>query len=573
MHETKKQFVGWVSGASVLLFYCWLLFIRSTLGVFQNTHGFDPLAMINVLFPSFWFILLGYVSLGLLTIYFRLDRKFLHLLLLCGFALILYMTPFLLSGFSWSPDSLFHGGIAAYMPEILGGESLPLSGYATSYPLSFIATFLVEAGTGLTIFQYSLYVYPVISIIAFTLLAYSFISRLLGSSKAFVSMLIALPALHFFEPHVSPFSFGTLLILASLITLTSGSQKMRILFFFSILAMVLTHPVSPISLGIFLVSALLIRFIGRPFTGRSEQDSNLVSNISWRLMFVLGIVWVLWTLNWATTHYASVNYAISKIVSLEFLQDIRLIAEFTGSGFIYNDIQLLSLFIYAIFAIFDLTVFLFNVRKLRSDTQDSHVILQLFFSFSSILFAVFGYLLFLGTGEHVLLGRGLLFFILNSAIAFTIQHYQNTPTNFQKVKLFLIFTLILFLCITFPLNSYSKEAYNTHTPTSGAGLHFIGTNLDLSTQSISMAADRQLASYIDLNNGLILSSYPPNLTQVAPSYIALRINSYFLISMRYDFNFENNSFVQLRNTLEANPTYNKIYTNSLFDIFAHNVKE
>lgn len=290
-------------------------------------------------------------------------------------------------------------------------------------------------------------------------------------------------------------------------------------------------------------------------------------------MFVLGIVWVLWTLNWATTHYASVNYAISKIVSLEFLQDIRLIAEFTGSGFIYNDIQLLSLFIYAIFAIFDLTVFLFNVRKLRSDTQDSHVILQLFFSFSSILFAVFGYLLFLGTGEHVLLGRGLLFFILNSAIAFTIQHYQNTPTNFQKVKLFLIFTLILFLCITFPLNSYSKEAYNTHTPTSGAGLHFIGTNLDLSTQSISMAADRQLASYIDLNNGLILSSYPPNLTQVAPSYIALRINSYFLISMRYDFNFENNSFVQLRNTLEANPTYNKIYTNSLFDIFAHNVKE
>jgi hypothetical protein len=461
------------------------------------------------------------------------------------------------------------------MPEILAGETLPLSGYAASYPLSFLDTFLVEEITGLNIFQYSLYVYPFISIVAFTFLAYIFVSRLLGSPKAFVSLLIALPALHFIEPHVSPFSTGTILILTSLITLTSESRKMRFLFFFSILAVVLIHPVSPLSLGIFLASALVIRFLERLLSRRSTQYfKGLVSNISWELIFFLGIFWLIWTLNWAATKYASVNSAIAKIITLEFLQDIRLVTEFTGSGgFIYGNIQLLSLLIYGIFGIFDLAVFLLNFLKLRSEKKDRDVVLQLFFSFSSLVFAVYAYLLFLGTGEHVLLGRGLLFFILNSSIAFTIQIYQNNYKILKKLKTSMIFMLIVLLFVTFPINSYSKEAYNTHTPTSGAGLGFIGNNLDLSNSSISMAADRQLASYVDLNEGLMLSRYPPNITDIAPDYVALRVNSYFLISMRYDLSFQNNSFTQLRETLEANSTYNKIYTNSMFDIYAKNTDD
>jgi len=136
------------------------------------------------------------------------------------------------------------------------------------------------------------------------------------------------------------------------------------------------------------------------------------------------------------------------------------------------------------------------------------------------------------------------------------------------LKQLALFTLLTFLFITFPVNSYSKEAYNTHTPTSEAGLHFIATTLDLSTHSISMAASRQLASYVDLTQGLLLAPYPPPLPQTTPDYIALRINSYFLISMRYDLNFHNNTFTQLRENLEVNSMYNKIYTNSLFDLYA-----
>lgn len=526
--------------------------------------------MITTLYPWFWLLLGGYGVVCFLTVYFRLDRPWLHQVLLCELALILFWTPFLLSGFSWSPDSLYHGGIARYIPDILGGARLLFSSYAASYPLSFITTYLVEAVTGLTIFQYSLYVYPFLSILAFTVLAYRLVSRLLGSSKALVALLLALPALHFLEPHVSPYSFGTLLVLIALIALTSPSRKMRGLFFLTSLALVVTHPISPLSLGIYLGTGLIIGFLERRWARSREQDAiRIVPQMSWGLLLLLGIAWLIWTLYWAALQYGAVNNAITKILSLRFLQDLQLASEFTGGGFIYGPIQLLSLVIYGLVGLFDLAVFLTNLYQLRTGRPDRNCILKLFFTFSSILFAGYSYLLFLGTGEHVLLGRGLLFFIINSSIAFTLQLYTDHQQVLTPIKLGALFGLILFLFITFPVASYSKEAYNTHTPTSGAGLAFIDTHLDLSRHSLSMAAYRQLAAYSDLTQELLLSPFPPNITDVAPDYIGLRINSYFLIAMRYDLNFYTNNYTQLRDTLEATSTYSLIYTNDLFDIYAH----
>lgn len=555
---------------SGILFCLWLLFIQSIRGTFQDAHGVDPLAMITTLYPVFWLLLGGYVALGFLTVYYQLTDRFLHQLLLCELALLLFWTPFLLSGFSWSPDSLYHGGIASYLPDIFGGAQLPFSSYAASYPLSFLTTYLVEAVTGLTIFQYSLYVYPFLSILAFTLLAYHLVARLLGSTQAMVALLLTLPALHFLEPHVSPYSLGTILVLIALIALTSTSRKMRALFFLSSIALVVTHPISPLSLGIYLGTGLIIGFLERHWArSRGSTSTSIVSNTSWGLTFLLGIVWLLWTLYWAAIKYGAVNNAVAKIISLRFLQDITSATEFTGRGFIYGDIQLLSLVIYGLVGIFDLAVFLINLRNLRAAHPGRHCILKLFLTLSSILFAGYSYVLFLGTGEHVLLGRGLLFFIVNSSIAFTLQLYSNHQNLVPPVKLGALFALILFLCFTFPIAAYSKEAYNTHTPTSGAGLAFIGTHLDLSRHSLSMGADRQLAAYSDLTHGLLLAPYPPNITEIAPSYIALRINSYFLLSMRYDLNFNTNNYTQLRDTLAASSMYSKVYTNALFDIYAN----
>jgi hypothetical protein len=546
------------------------MYLANIRGAFQDAHGTDPLAMITALNPVFWLILAGYVGLGTLILYFRVHARSLHVVFLCEIALILFWTPFLLSGFSWSPDSLFHGGIAAYLPDILGGATLPFSSYAASYPFSFLTTYVVQALTGLSLLPYSLYIYPCVFIVIFTTLAYIFVTRLIGVSNAFVSLLVALPALHFLEPHVSPYSLGTLFILTALIALTSTSRRMRGLFFLSAFLAVVTHPISPLSLGIFLLSGLFINFIHHRWT-RPQQVSTSVwlSNMSGAPVVVLGIFWMIWTLNWAATKYVSVDYAISKILSLNFLQDLSLAAQFTGGGFIYQTIQYLSLGIYGIVGLFDLIVFLSNLRQLRRPTQDRYLLLKLFFSLSSILFAGYAYLLFLGTGEHVLLGRGLLFFIINSAIAFTLQLVHNPPTLIAPSRLILVGGLILLLFTTFPVAAYSKEAYNTHTPTSGAGLAFIGSHLDVSRYSLSMGADRQLAAYSNLSNGLLLAPYLPNMTEISPDYIALRSNSYFLLSMRYDLSFHDNRFTRLRDTLETTVPYSKVYTNALFDIYAN----
>jgi hypothetical protein len=111
--------------------------------------------------------------------------------------------------------------------------------------------------------------------------------------------------------------------------------------------------------------------------------------------------------------------------------------------------------------LFDLAVFFITLRNLRAHRTDPYQTLTLFVTLSSILFAGYSYLLFLATGEHVLLGRGFLFFTVNSAIAFTLQLYHNRQYLVSTVRLGTLITLLLFLFIPFPIAAYSKEAYNT----------------------------------------------------------------------------------------------------------------
>jgi hypothetical protein len=82
-----------------------------------------------------------------------------------------------------------------------------------------------------------------------------------------------------------------------------------------------------------------------------------------------------------------------------------------------------------------------------------------------------------------------------------------------------------------------------------------------------MSSDQQLASYVNLSKNLKLSSFPPKINDVTPEFIVLRINSYYLYSMRYDMSFHNNTFTRLREILEGSPSYNRIYSNSKFEIY------
>ena len=251
----KRQ--GIIASVSVVLFSLWIFAALAKKAEFQNLAGTDPLAMIDVLFPFFWAILLAFVAVCFVTFLHASDNRLLHILLLSEFSLMLFFTPFLLSGFSWSPDSLWHAGVADYMPEIFSGSgsNLVLAQYAGAYPFSFLTTYFARDWLGIGLIDYTLYVYPVAIIVITTFLAYFFATRVFNPKTALLAMLLSLPALHYFEPHVSPFSLGTLVVFSFFVLLTFKSRLALGLSFLSIFVLILTHPISPIVVGVYVFAA------------------------------------------------------------------------------------------------------------------------------------------------------------------------------------------------------------------------------------------------------------------------------------------------------------------------------
>jgi hypothetical protein len=551
---------------------------------FQNIAHIDSLGMIDSLFPNFWILLLAFALLCIATLRLEPDARWLHVVLLSQLSLFLFYTPFALSGFSWSPDSLWHGGIATYMPEILSGVNPALSNYARSYPFSYLTTFTVEQVSGLNVFSYTLYVYPFFASITVTVLFYVLAVRLLGSRAAFLSMLFTLPTLHFIEPHVSPFSAGTILILSSLVLLTVDRAIAKMFVFLLMLVMTLTHPISPLTFGIFLVAIVFVyefskRFVPvlLPYTTKLRS----VFSVSYSTILFLGVIWFAWSTFWAMSIYKSVGYTILKVLTLSFFSEAGYISRWTGGGgFFYSGIYLLNQGVYAIFLVFAFVSLFFELSRLKFRRNSAKELLEadetttalsfkrVVLGFSAILYAGFSYMLFFASGEHTLLGRGLIFFAFTAATCMaTYFIVQNQRKVKLQAKWFAAMALIFLLFISFPIVSYSKEAYNTYTPSSERGLSFIVSHIDLSNKSISMSADQQLAAYANLTKGVIIAQYLPKLENFKPDVIVLRRTSFFVMALRYDLSFENNRFVQFKANITKNTGYDYVYSNPEFDIY------
>ena len=566
-------------------FLAWLVLILNLRVIYVNISGLAPLGMVNLLFPYFWIILVGFITICFFTLKQRDSPRWLHVLLLAQLSLMLYYTPFLLGGFSWSPDSLWHGGVADYMPSILSGSKFSLTEYAQSYPLSFLITYGVESLFSLDVVMYTLYIFPPICIVLISTLAYFFASRTFNKRTAFLAMLLALPALHYIEPHVSPFAMGTVLLLASLVLLTYKGAKATVSSLLLIVAVTLTHPISPIFLGIYLSVALLVSLLSRVNSVKLYTGSffaNLFLNIKPKvspirrkafrltiLLLFLCALWFYWTIYQASPNYVGVEAPVSNVLDLTFLTNLMHVFEWTasGQGFIYPQISQLSLFVYAIFLVSTITIFmvnLFNFLRRRGRVEQSIPTL-LTLTLTAIGSGVMSYLLFSSSGERFLLGRGLIFFLLMGSICIAT-YLTGTTIKKSNLKTAIAFIFVIFLVCTFPIISYSKEAYNTFTPSAESGLIFLSQNIDLSQKTLSMTGDQQLASYANLSKGLNLVGFPPNLSQ-PPGIIVLRVNSYYLLAMRYDLSLTQNTYTELCANLTENQLYDKVYSNAKFEIY------
>jgi hypothetical protein len=566
-----------IAFSSFALFTSWIFLILSSRSAYYSLIPHDPLAMINVLFPFYWIIVLLFVLICFFVSIKKSHSLWLHIFLLAQLSLMLYYTPFLLGGFSWSVDSLWHGGVARYMPSILSGVTLPLTDYAQSYPLSYLITYATQQIFSLDIVTYTLYIFPPICIVLISSLAYFFSSRITNYKTAFMAMIIALPSFHYIEPHVSPFASGTVITIAALILLTYKSFKALSLSFFLIIILTLTHPISPIFLALYLASILIVYFlfnikkrtISSFFVYHFDTNSKnivLIKHTVLSLSFLLAI-WFYWTIFQAAPRYHGIDMPLSKFFNLNFLSNLLDTFQWTagGQGFIYSEISQLSLIIYGIFLMSTSSILFFDFLALligKKRIQASPLRLRL--TFTALGSVILGYLLFATSGERFLLGRGLIFFLFMGSICMATI-FVNAKFKKMKIILFLIF--ILFLFTTFPVISYSKEAYNTYTPSAEAGLVFLSNNIDLSKQTLSMTGDRQLAAYADLTEGLKLKDFPPLLNLQQPEIIVLRLNAYYVFSMRYDFSYTNNSYIMLQNNLTQNENYNKVYSNGNFESY------
>jgi hypothetical protein len=715
-----------VASLSVLLFSFWVFLIINDAPRFQEAVGTDSLAMIDVLFPYFWVVLLAFVGICFSSFSITDCPRWLYMLLIAQLSLMLFSTPFLLSGFSWSPDSLWHGGIARYLPQILSGSEIQLSQYAASYPFSFLTTYFATEIVGINIVTYTLYIYPLVACVLIGVLSYFFAARVFGNKVGFLAMLFTLPVWHYVEPHVSPFSLGTILVLLTFVLLT---YKSRLAFGLSLVTLVivtLTHPISPISLGGYVFAYFFVGF----FLKRSQGESLVSSRrSSFFILIFLGVLWFFWTLNFSMSSYQGVRNAVLSVFNLDFLNRVSSVSQFAvgGQGFIYSEIHILSLVIYGFFlVVISFPLFEYLIHRLvgsktmklwvRSSDETEHgfistetlskifralwfgvsfisviwflywifyevfvwnktlsqvqpsnyfglisftslIILSailwkrgisekvkaLFFgvsfisviwfsywifydvfvwnktlsqvqpsnyfglisftsliilgailwkrgisekaktvymqlsstfndkialSFASLISAIFGVVLFLSSGERFLLGRGLLYFLLFGSMVFATFFVKSGHFGGKKRKVVAL-SLVVFLFCSFPVISYSKEAYNSFTPSAEAGLTFLSSDIDLSKNSLSMGGDQQLASYIDLTKGFDPLHFPPNLTYESPDVIVMRINTYYVISMRYALSFTNNSYVNLEEELEMSSNYNKIYSNGRFEIYTN----
>jgi len=274
--------------------------------------------------------------------------------------------------------------------------------------------------------------------------------------------------------------------------------------------------------------------------------------------------------------YNTLEYAITDIATLRFLDRLLYVSEWTagGQGFLYPEIHQLNLEIYVVFLLFVSALLFSDLSHGKSAwrknvIKESRVYKRIALALSSIAYAAFGYMLFLSTNQRFLLGRGLIFYIFTGSMCISMYLVQQSHRH-NKFKESITFIFLLFLLFSYPIISYSKEAYNTFTPSSGYGLTFIASNVDLSRKSVSMGNDQQLAAYVNVSEGVLIGKYPPILNETSADFIVLRINIFFVRAMRIDLSFEDNEYIRQQDSLREDVGHNKIYCSPTFKVYSSN---
>ena len=571
-----------VLALSLIIFglYCWSMYIAFPL--YSATSNTNPFAMIESLPLQYYFALILLVLLCFACVFYNVKEKYIHIALLVQLALILWFTPFYLSGFSYINDSLMHVGVSHNIPEVLRGtSSIEAITYGDEYPISFIYNYMLMSMSGIDSFIYSRIVYPVFASIALVFLWYVFFSRFFDSKVAFLSVVIAALSLGSVpQVYVSPNSLATIILLTVLtLLLTQRDIKSTMLGFLLSFILILTHAVSPVILVLFLLALQTCTFITR-----SRKSYSLAYGT-----FALIIGWFAWTFYHCSKTAVLVASAIYKVFTLKFSNEFgEIVSRLTSTTHsIFPAINIATKALYygvIVIAVIFVCLSLINIntqtgirRFLTKFLTRIHFQEFLFLALAFLFFSFSFILAFSGIGGWGFYVRSYFFFIftISAYIAFNFLNGKSRLARLRKcIKIAVVFWFS-FAALIYPFVSYAVASYSSYPPSEGRGLEFLSSHATLNQKSISMYLPVHLLSYVSPETEFV--SHPFNMSDLMSSIgnpisdiIVFRRSMYFNIVLEYDFNLSDNSYARVINKIDNRSCVNKVYSNPSFEIYVSN---
>ena len=598
--------------ATVIAGIIYLVSLKLAYPVFQETRLLNPLAELHSLFPLHW-IAIGIISLaGLACFIYRVENRGVHLLLLLLLAVMLWYTPNHLAEYAHLPDGPRDLGVSLQISGILRGDVFPCAEYAAGYPLSYVLSYVLTNTMGLdslTLIQF----FPLISILLYTLLCYTFTSRLFNSPTAFFTTLLAIMGMHYTIFVFGAHAIGVLLLLSALVMLWRKDIISRSLTFLFIIATIICHPISPIILGMFLAAALVVGLI------RQRINTQVVVLLMLVVCMVGWFIWPSLSLVSARTPQSIPAVGLGNIqdtgipvttgVPVEgipaetekpariketeadteefqgwvedmqrkiFPGEFQITPQFlVGKAFIYEGIYNVNkaiYYLYALLAAAGVGYILYRTRRQcnrwrvflsqRGGLSDS----ELFLVISIPMLLVF--IILLAESQHVLIERGLTFAVLVLAglIASTAARIYQVAAQFtRKLFSYLLVVIVLFLSLSFPVVAYSIDAYSSFPVSEESALKFMAAYVPLDTMNLATNSQGQISLYRHdiASSGGLDTSWSIKLGDV----LAFRRTGYYYASLRHDLSFEDNWFTRYLSIVEGSNEFGIIYFNPTTSIF------
>ncbi len=541
---------------------------------FNNTRLIDPLAEVNSLFPLYYVAIGLTAALCVACVFMRVNNKYLHMLLVWMLAMMLWFTPYYLAGFVRLPDGPWHVGVGLQISEVMNGATVTFSEYAWSFPGSFFYHPVFLSVLGIEATGYIALLFPFVWISLFVLLWYVVVARLFDGRVAFLSLLIAIPGLHYIQSHPSPHTLAALLMLSALLLALTRSSAAKILAIAMVVVIIVSHPTTPLLLAIFLAAALVTNMVYFRRLGRTEVALG-------GILLLCFVGWCLWMSYYHTVPTGAVIegelvHGVAVPTSVGVSQQYL-----TETAFVFAGVYHLNRAIYYLYAILALAGIAYLAAKtfIRERGVRNWVAKVGGIEPGQALMAMvvpplIVLSMLLAETAPCLLETGLTFAVLalSCVVASLIPFSERYKRRTMGAIAAIVLIGLLFLTFSFPTVAYHIDAYSSFPESEERGLMFVASSVPLDKGMLATNSPAQLALYLEHplhETELVPLHYQelPDLGTLLPHVYVFRSTGYYYAAMRYDLSFEDNRYTEYSRVVDANE-YDRVYSNPTFVVYS-----